>query len=727
MKTLVVLFVMLLLAGCGGGDAIPRGTPVILISVDTLRSDRLPAYGYQRGSTPHLDAFRAESILYERAYSHCPLTLPSHASMLTGLLPSEHGVRDNVGFKLAENLPTAAEALKANGYATGAAISAFVLRRESGLARGFDFYDDQVEPIGKSNTIGRVQRSGPETIAAAEKWLDGQARNPFFLFVHLYEPHTPYEPPEPFLSRHADRYDGEIAYTDQILGTFFDSLERRGVYDKALIILLSDHGEGLNDHGEEEHGIFLYREALQVPLMVKLPGSRDGGATVRKPAQLIDVFPTILQQLVPNVPRHNGGARSLLALARGDEVADRPIYAETYYPRFHFGWSDLHSLIDGNHHYIRAPIPELYDLAADPGEKINALETNRRAYFAMRQAIEPFVRKAEEPAAVDPEEAAKFAALGYVGSNVATAEGDVLPDPKTTIDVFRQIRLAYTWFRDQKFEESLRLTNELLEDNDRIIDLWDLKSNVLARLGREKEAIDAARAGLRHQPNAVSLIMTVANLSLLTGELEQAEKHAELLLRTEPARAHDILARVWLHRDDYDRARQEAMLLLETGKDRAAGLMLLGLIHKQSDDFPAALRYLDEALAIRAREKKRPPANLHLYRGDVLARLGREREAEQEFRREIEAYPRLTEAYASLILLLSAEGRLQEATKLVFDLIEASPTPPAYVAVAETLKAIGDDRGAVYWTRQGLGKYPHDPSLRGLAQSMRAPLAVRGS
>lgn len=725
-KTITLLLV-LLAAACGGGDAVRPGTPVILISIDTLRSDRLPAYGYTKGSTPHLDAFRAESILYERAYSHCPLTLPSHASMLTGLLPSEHGVRDNVGFKLAEKLPTAAEVLKANGYATGAAISAFVLRRESGLARGFDFYDDQVEPIGKSNTIGRVQRSAPETVAAAEKWLEGARQNPFFLFLHLYEPHTPYEPPEPFLSRHADRYDGEIAYTDHILGQFFESLRRRGLYDKAMIIVLSDHGEGLNDHGEEEHGIFLYREALQVPLMVKLPAAREGGSTVRSPVQLIDVFPTILDRVVPKTPPHNGGARSLLSFAGEKNETRRPVYSETYYPRFHFGWSDLHSLIDGKHHYIRAPIPELYDLDADAGEKSNVLDSERRIYFAMRQAIEPFVKQAEAPAAVDPEEAAKFAALGYVGSNVSTAEGENLPDPKTTVDVFRQIRVAYTWFRDQKFDESLRLTNELLEDNDRIIDLWDLKSNILARLGREKEAIEAARAGLRHQPNAVSLIMTVANLSLLTGELEQAEKHAELLAGTEPARAHDILARVWLHRDDYDRARKEAELLLEKGKDRAGGLMLLGLIDKQAENLPAALRHLDEALAIKVREKKRPPANLHLYRGDVLARLGRESEAEREFRSEIAAYPKQTEAYASLILLLSAEGRLQEATKLVFDLIEASPTPPAYVAVAETLKAIGDERGAIYWTRQGLEKYPRDPSLRSLARNVGSPPRVRGS
>lgn len=722
-------FLLLSLAfiGCRGAEtsAVSAGTPIILISIDTLRSDRLPAYGYKGVRTPNLDAFRNESILYERAWSHCPLTLPSHASMLTGLLPSEHGVRDNIGYRLEDGIPTAAELLKANGYATGAAISAFVLRREAGLARGFDFYDDEVEPIGQSTVIGRVQRPGSETIAAADRWLNQVSAGPFFLFLHLYDPHSPYEAPEPFFSKYPDRYDGEIAWVDHLLGSFFESLKRRGIYENSMIIVLSDHGEGLNDHGEEEHGIFLYREALQVPLLVKLPQGSDGGATVRTPVQLVDVFPTLLERVVSKVPEHDAGARSLLSFLEKDE-GTRTIYAESYYPRFHFGWSDLHSLIDGDHHYIRAPIPELYNLRDDPGETRNILEGNRRTYFAMRQAIEPFVKRAEEPAAIDPEEAARFAALGYVGSTVSTAEGDQLPDPKTTVDVFRQIRLAYTWYRDYKLREALELTEKLLKDNDRIVDLWDLKSKILGRLGRQEEAVDAARSGLRHQPQSVPLILTVANLSILTGDLDQAEKHAELLLSMEPPRAHDVMARVSLERGEYDRALAEAKRVLETGHDKTAGAMLLGLIERERNNLDAALNHLDAALESSAR-KKRPPANLHLYRGDVLARLGRGPAAEAEFRREISAYPAQTEAYSSLILLLAADGRVEEATKVVFDLIAATPTPPGYVAVAETLQAIGDERGAVYWMRQGLQKYPDDAALRRLVQDVRTPQPVRGS
>jgi arylsulfatase A-like enzyme/Flp pilus assembly protein TadD len=687
-------------------------TPVILISIDTLRSDHLPAYGYDGVSTPHIDALRADSILYERAYSHCPLTLPSHATMFTGLLPSANGVRDNVGYRLDGGVPTLAELLKKNGYATGGAISAFVLRRESGMGRGFDVYDDDVEALGKSDAIGHVQRAGSETIASAERFLDQQAKNPFFLFVHLYEPHTPYTPPEPFLSQYKNRYDGEIAHTDQILGTFLESLKRRGLYDKAMIVLLSDHGEGLNDHGEDEHGIFLYREALQVPLIVKMPRSRQSGKSVKAPVQLIDVFTTILEQTATPTVKHDPGARSLLAML--DDAPQRPIYAETYYPRLHFGWSDLHSLIDGNRHYIRGPIPELYDLGSDPAEKNNRLPGDRRNFVQMRTAIEPFVKAASAPAQIDPEEAAKLAALGYVGSTVSTAEGDELPDPKTTVAVFQQIRQAYTWFRDERFDQALTLTDQLLRDNDKIVDLWDLKSKILTKLGRSRDAIATAREGLKRQPNAVPLLMTVANHSIAIKDYDQAQAHAELLMKSEPSRAHEILARVALGRGDHDQARQEAAASVKNSHDPTPGYLTLGLIAKKEEKFDESLRYLDQA-ASAVKNHKKPLATLHFNRGDVLARLGRNAEAEQEFRKEIAAYPENPEAYSALILLLSSQGRTDEATRLVFELVRVSPGAASFVTVSETLKAIGDERGAVYWARQGLKKFPGDPDLKQMA------------
>jgi arylsulfatase A-like enzyme/Flp pilus assembly protein TadD len=688
--------------------------PVFLISIDTLRSDHVPAYGYTGVQTPNIDALRKDSILYRRAYSHTPLTLPSHATMLTGVLPADHGLRDNVGFKLNETVPTLQTLLKQNGYATGAAVSAFVLRQETGISRGFDFYNDEVEPLGPSAVIGRVQRDGRETARVAKNWIDKQSR-PVFFFLHLYEPHTPYTPPEPFFSRYPNHYDGEIAYADDIVGDFLRYLKQKGMYDDALIVLLSDHGEGLNEHGEEEHGIFLYREALQVPLFVKLPKAAHAGETAEAPVELVDVFPTITELTGTRAESRSHVGKSLLAmLDRSAPV--RSVYAETFYPRFHFGWSDLHSLIDGQHQYIRAPIPELYDLTADPGEKTNVIEQNRRVYVAMRLAIEPYVKQASAPSAIDPEEASKLAALGYIGSTVPTASDEQLPDPKNTIDAFTQIRIAYTLYRNEKQEEALNLTEKLLRDNRRIIDLWDLKSKILQKLGRNREAIAAAKEGLKQSPNSISLMLAVANLSILTGELDQAQQHAELAAKYEAGQAHDILSRIWLGRKDYVRAKQEAGIALKNEREAIGALLILGLIAKEQNDLQSALRYFDQA-AQRAEARKNPRVpNLHFYRGDVLARLGRNDEAEREFRQEIAFYPTQPDAYASLVLLLSTEGRTEEATKLIYRLVEVAPNPPSYVAISETLRAIGDDRGALYWAYQGLQKYPRDPALRKLAR-----------
>ncbi|HEY6051416.1 MAG TPA: sulfatase, partial [Thermoanaerobaculia bacterium] len=242
-SVLLALAAAALSAACGrAGRA--AGAPVILISVDTLRADHLPAYGYRGVATPNLDALRRDSVLFENAYSHVPLTLASHAAILTGRLPPDNGIRDNYGYSLSPKVPTVAAFLKAHGYATGAAVSAAVLARGSGLEQGFDFYDDDV------HRDGREEREGSKTEAALEAWLDGKRGAPVFAFLHLFEPHTPYEPPEPYRSRYsAVPYDGEIARADEIVGTWIAKLKSAGLYERALVIFLSDHGEGLGDHG----------------------------------------------------------------------------------------------------------------------------------------------------------------------------------------------------------------------------------------------------------------------------------------------------------------------------------------------------------------------------------------------------------------------------------------------------------------------------------------------
>jgi arylsulfatase A-like enzyme/Flp pilus assembly protein TadD len=710
---IVGLFVVL---ACGETDRVPtpsRSTPVILISIDTLRSDRLPAYGYTGIETPHLDRFRRDAILYEKAYSHYPLTLPSHASILSGLLPADHGVRDNIGYLYGEDVPTLPEILKAGGYATGAAVSTFVLRKETGIARGFDFYDDDVEPITDHQALGLIQRGGDATAKVASRWIAEQEK-PVFFMLHVYEPHTPYDPPEPYRSRYTDRYDGEVAWTDTIIGGFLDDLRAQGIYDDALIMIFSDHGEGLGDHGEEEHGLFLYREIIQVPLLVKLPQSALAGTSVSSPAQLVDIFPTVLERTgLQTRELQQGEGMSLISLVRNAPAEPRHIYSESYYPRLHFGWSDLHSLTDGTHHYIHAPRPELYHLDEDPLEQYNILESNRRTYYAMRDRIEPYVRAAEAPAAIDPEEAAKLAALGYLGSTVRTEPGEELPDPKDKLDTFRDITRAFSKFREGDLAESLVLIERHLEENRRIVDLWNLKAKVLRRLGRHEEAIASAQEALKLSPTLAHVAIEIAELYLDIRRLDEAEQHADLVRRSEPAQAHELFARIAIERGDLELAEREARLAVDAARNKTSPLITLARIKRDQGRVEEALDVIERAFA--HKKEKQTFRGLHFTRGDLMARIGRGDEAESDFREEIRLFPLEPQPYKNLVLVLAAQGRLKEATQVIHDLVEASPTPPAYIAVVETHDVLGDERGARYWARRGLEQFPNNDELRRLA------------
>ncbi len=421
------LFAVALIAASCAPDPRPArfpAAPVILVSVDTLRSDRLSAYGYTGLRTPAFDGFAADAVLFERSYSHYPLTLPSHASILTGLLPPDHGVRDNRGFELGTERTSLAELLSQAGYATGGFVSSMVLRESTGIAQGFDVYDDAM-PTARSE-FG--ERRGEVTAAMAIRWLESvDSERPPFLFLHLFDPHTPYTAPEPFASAHDDPYLAEIAYTDSILSTLFDRLKEIDLYDRSLIVLLSDHGEGLGDHVEKEHGLLLYRESLQVPLMIKLPGQSMAGRRIELPVGLIDVATTILDVL--GLPSADLPGRALL----GSEPVDPGdgIYGETFFPTYQYGWAELKSVIRGDRHYIQAPRPELYDLRADPSER-HDLASGGAIPPSMVDVLDAIGRGTENRSAVSAEDSARLAALGYVGGGGVSPVRNGI-DPKDRI------------------------------------------------------------------------------------------------------------------------------------------------------------------------------------------------------------------------------------------------------------------------------------------------------
>jgi arylsulfatase A-like enzyme/Flp pilus assembly protein TadD len=700
-------------AGCRRGAPHERfpGAPLLLVSVDTLRSDHLPAYGYKGVETPALDALRRDSILFERAWSHVPLTLPSHASILTGLEPSGHGLHDNLGYRLKAGVPTLAELLKRQGYETGGAISCFVLKGDSGISRGFDFYDDAVEQTESQAALGQVQRAGPETEERLETWL--AARPPggkLFAFLHLYEPHTPYEPPEPFKTRYAGQpYDGEIAQADAIVGRFLAFLKARGLYDKALIVFLSDHGEGLGEHGESEHGMFLYRETLQVPLFLKLPGGKRAGETVAAPAALFDVFTTLAEGADVKGFARPEGTRSLLD---PPGAPARRILSETFFPRIHFGWSELSSLFDGRWHYVEAPKPEIYDVAADPAEKTNRLAEKPDALRSLLAEMGTRRPAYESAGDLDAEARKKLASLGYLSAGPSSANAGGLDDPKDRIGTFEELRRGLGEFYAGNSAKAHSIFTKLLAENPLMLDVWNMDSKVLLQLRRPEEALAALKKTVDLAPEAARTpyLREVANLCLQLGKWDEGTKHAEALRALGDPDAEDIASRAALGRGDLAAAEPAARAAYEkgSGKTRVRGALVLGRLAVMRNDIASAEKWAGEATALSA-EDKLVQSGLHMLRGDILARQGHAPEAEREFLEEIRLYPDRLDARVSLSALYVSVGRREDARRTLIQLVTRQPSPEAFLLAMRTFRVTDDPAGEREMRREAKSRFPRDP------------------
>jgi arylsulfatase A-like enzyme/Flp pilus assembly protein TadD len=712
----LALLCLAFFAGAGGcarsGPAarvFPKA-PVVLISIDTLRADHLPFYGYGGVKTPALSALREDSILFEKAWAHAPLTLPSHATIFTGLLPDANGLHDNLGYALNPSVPTLAELLGKAGYATGGAVTSLVLSGATGIGRGFSLWDDDVAATRPFQALSRVQRPGDEAEASMERWVAGQS-GPFFAFLHLYEPHAPYEPKEPFRSQYPNPYDGEIATADAIVGKFLDFLRAKGLYDGALVVLLSDHGEGLGDHGESEHGVFLYREVLQVPLLVKLPkGGPAAPRSVTTPVQLADVFTTIGKAVALEGFAAPPGTVSLLDAAAGGPAPERRIYAESFFPRTHFGWSELRSLVDARWHYVEAPRPELFDLSADPGEKTNLAGGLPEPFRKMRVEMEKLKSAFAAPSAVDRETAKKLASLGYLSSGQAAGAGP-LDDPKDHIATVGLMKDALREFVEGDPAKTVAITAKLLAENPRMLDIWELQSQALAKLGRTDEALASLRKTIELAPaGSTQYVVSFANHALQMGKAGEARKHAELARSMGDPAGDEILARACLALGDLPCAESASRACLKTDRNRDKGLLVLAQVEARRGNLPKALE-----AAARVQEgaaHASPLPGLHLLRGDVLARLGRASEAEAEFREEIRAYPTTLAAWSSLVILYATQQREADAQRALADMVAASPGVDAYLTAFHTLSVLGDRAGAERWKLEGLKKYPGDPRLR---------------
>ena len=660
-----VAFALLLVVGigsCVGSSPSWRGAPLVVISIDTLRADRLPAYGYDEIATPSIDKLARDGVLFESAFSHVPLTLPSHLSIFTGLLPHRHGVRANVGYTFEpEAQPFLPDLMQQAGYRTGAAISAYPLSRSAGFGAGFDFFDDAED----FSTIQQM-RPGGATLDKLLPWLRQQAETPepFFLFYHLFEPHLPYDPPTAFTSPGRSPYDAEVAASDHLVGGLLNELTRLGLYDQSIVVLLSDHGEGLGDHGEIEHGMLLYREVLQVPLIVKLPNNVSASRRVTRTVGLTDVFPTLLELLGLQAPEGLDG-RSLVQLIFGEELdpSPRTLFAETLYPRLEMGWSELFSAIGSEHHLIDGPTPELYDWRSDPREIQNLLDgspteeasgseaklspDSRRVLGELRQDLDLFDASFVPAGEISEESAAALASLGYVGSSGGREDPSVSPRDRILVyETYRSGQRAFTQGDWQQAEQHLRST---LEQDPEIIDAWLLLGSALDRLGRPGEALEAYLRGGPVSDRALEIAGEVLGLCRNLNRLYLCADHLAIFADAQPT----VPQIRYL----------QAQTLRELGR------------------WDEALEVAEVALQIAPAD---PDA--HYLRGSVLAGMERLQEAREDLKRAVDMTgEQHLPAMVDLAMVLARVGETQEARRLVELARFAAPDEPSVRAAARAL------------------------------------------
>ena len=704
----VVLFATALAGtSCNRSGGSRAEGPIVLISIDTLRADRLPAYGYKGTRTPNIDRLVADGILFENAYSHSPQTLPSHTSILTGELPFEHGVRDNIGFTVRKPQQTLPQLLRERGYATGGFVSAYVLRKQVGIDQGFDRYDDELPPASPDKPLGQMQRAGLDTLAVATRWLDGLTSPKFFLFFHIYEPHRPYTPPSHMQSSNA--YDGEVDFSDEIIGKLLEHLRSRKLYEDATIVLLSDHGEGLGDHGEDEHGIFLYRETTHVPLIVKLPRSVNAGRRVPDPVQHVDLQPTILALagLAAGPSKHG---RSLESVLRGTgPLPPATIYSESLSPRYHFGWSELYALSDDRYRLIRAPKDELYDLSQDPKELASIADQRAQVRVAMRRALDGLIatNKLTAPSAVSPEDRQKLAALGYVGTQTATsleADSDKLRDPKDRVGVLKKYKRATDLAGARQFNDAIVLYREILRDEPGMSDVWLQLADIYNRLGMTTHAVDAFKEVVkRHQKDPAGLTGAAAGL-LRLGRLDEAKAHAELAIDVAPATSHELLARIALQRRQADVARREAGLAQQADRTLPLPEFVEGVLLHAQGQYAAAIPHLERARdALQKRTVQVPDVNYYL--GDSLGRLERYPDALRSFRAELALFPGHVRARAGMAMIYRVQGMQEQSEQAIADLLKNAPTREGYGVAAQLWTMFGEP-GRAAQTRAAAARLP---------------------
>lgn len=641
------LLALLLLGtfGCSRERA-PRNPNLVLVTLDTVRADHLGCYGDREAVTPSLDRLAREGLRFADTSSAVPLTLPSHTSLLTGLLPPHHGLRNNGAGALRPGTATLATLLAGAGYRTGAFVGAFVLDHRFGLNQGFEVYDDEIERNPGADFALEAERPGREVVDRALAWLEKDDGRPFFLWVHLYDAHAPYNPPPSWAARHPGRpYDGEISEVDEQVGRILEALRRKGLDGRTAVAVAADHGEGLGEHGELTHGLLLYEPTLRVPLLLRAPWALKP-RVVETPVSLVDLAPTLAGLLGHPFPGSRDGRDLSGALRGGGEPAGGELYAETRYPAT-FGWSPLSALRRRDLKYISAPAPELYDLRRDPREAANLLTKpgnaagdSARGFSRRLAAIE--ASAVRQPArAADAETRAKLASLGYIAAAPAPSPGGVRsgssPDPKTMIDLFQRFeaanakltgggaggaaaaiaelaalvqadpanpvfrgKLAAAWRERGETEKALPLYRQTVAAAPRDPEAWYNLASALQEAGRLDEARQAIGQALKLDATRPEAHNTLGIIELGAGRTEEARREFAAAAEIDPrnAAALNNLGNVLRAEGKLDEAESAYRRSAAVAPRYAEPLIGLGDLEVERDRPRAALPFFERALAL---------------------------------------------------------------------------------------------------------------------------------
>ena len=696
---------------------------VILITVDTLRADRLGAYGSDRVATPNMDRLASEGILFTNAASTVPFTLPAHSSIMTGSYPPQHGVRENVGYVLGSSLPTLAEEMSASGRSTAGFVSAFVLDARWGIGRGFDTYFDEFDLAeNESANLGSVQRDGVDTIAEAVRWLDTNPSKPLFLWLHLYDAHDPYEPIEPYRSQYPNRpYEGEVAYTDFLIGEFRTALEERDLLESSLLVLTADHGEGLGQHREGFHGFFIYDSTVHVPLMIRLPAQEGAGRVVDQAVSHVDLMPTILEAVGQPIPEEAQG-QSLVPLLQGTTVDEfeSAIYSESMYPLLHYGWAPLRSLRKGQYKFIDSPQPELYDIAADPLEQNNILLEERRTSRELKDQLDLMVEqlKSDEPATVEPAELdeetlLQLRALGYMagsgGIDVDEENAWDRTDPKERIGLHQLVMSAQSDLGKEKTQEAKQKLEEVLSTDPSVVDAHQMLGSIAVQEESYEEAVEHFRGALEVRDDHITSIRGLAHAYRQLDMAEEALLGFQQVLALEPGDTMATLGTVEILIELERRPEAIELLQATTETDEAAPVLLnqLGELLTLEDRTSEALAAFEKAIAAKP---DMAPAKYNLA---VLLEEGNDpRRAIALYEEVIEQAPDHFQAQFNLGRLYGAIGDRARQLEMWEAAIASNPEfARGYFYLAKLLMDQGDDLArAEDLTRQGLAADPEHRS-----------------